>query len=62
VSDPVFTASGLQIQGEGSGPRLQAQRLTFPCDVCGSIKRLLALADRRITRPFTPAERDRYVR
>ena len=49
-----FTPDGLRVVGD--------HRLIFSCDVCGSIDRLLALARQRITRRFTAAERDRYLR
>ena len=31
------------------------------CDVCGELDELLALAERRVTRELTPAERERYL-
>jgi WD40 repeat protein len=33
----------------------------YPCDVCGSLKDLLALARTRITRDLTPEEQQRYL-
>jgi WD40 repeat protein len=57
LSDAAFTADGLQVIGDAFG-----EREVFSCDVCGTLPRLLRLADQRITREFTPAERDRYLR
>jgi WD40 repeat protein len=33
----------------------------FECDVCGSLKDLVALADSRITRQLTPEERVQFL-
>lgn len=57
IDDAVFSPNGLNVIGStASGREL------FPCDVCGSLSQLLALANRRTTRPFTAAERNRYLR
>lgn len=57
IDDAAFTPNGLNVLGS----TLSGREL-FPCDVCGSLSQLLALANRRITRPFTAAERNRYLR
>jgi WD40 repeat protein len=53
-SDAAFTSDGLHVVTAGG--------LIFACDVCGPLPRLMRLADQRITRPFKPTERARYVR
>jgi cytochrome c len=35
---------------------------TYPCDLCGGLKELLAVSRRNVTRGFTPAERARFLR
>ena len=35
---------------------------TTTCEVCGPIDEVLALAEQRITRDFTPEERAKYLR
>ena len=33
----------------------------YPCQLCGGLPKLLALAKQRVTRPFTPVERTEYL-
>src|SRR3954447_21433528 len=54
ASAAAFTADGLRVVTAGG--------LVYSCDVCGPLPRLVRLADRRITRPFKPTERARYLR
>jgi WD40 repeat protein len=56
-----FTSDGLRVVG-GTYSSPYSIREIFPCDVCGSLTRLMHLAGQRITRSFTAAERDRYLR
>lgn len=61
--DAAFSSDGLRIVGEGEIPSsTDSTREIFHCDVCGSLTRLMQLAGQRITRSFTAAERDRYLR
>jgi WD40 repeat protein len=53
---PGFTEDGLHIIGAVRGAHEM-----YPCDVGGSLSQLLRLADQRITREFTAAERARYL-
>jgi WD40 repeat protein len=53
-SSPAFTRDGLRV--------VTAEGRVYACDVCGSLPRLMRLADGRITRPFKPTERARYLR
>jgi WD40 repeat protein len=57
LQDAAFTADGLRVIANTFG-----ERETFACDVCGSLTRLMHLASHRITRDFTAAERNRYLR
>ena len=50
----VFTRDGLRL--------VTSAGWVYACDVCGRLPRLMRLADRRITRPFKPTERARYLR
>lgn len=59
VSDAAFTPDGLRVISESIDGN---DRAVFPCDVCGPLSRLLELADQRITRRFTTAEQNRYLR
>jgi WD40 repeat protein len=53
----VFSADGRQII------TLHGTNIRFtPCEVCGPIDEVLALAGQRTTRDFTPEERARYLR
>jgi hypothetical protein len=42
-------------------PSRTSDRLTFPCDVCGGFSSLLALAQRRVSRKLTDAERAQFL-
>jgi WD40 repeat protein len=53
-SEAAFTPDGLRLVTAGGQ--------IFACDVCGPLPRLMRLADQRITRPFKPTERARYLR
>jgi WD40 repeat protein len=57
IDDAAFTPDGLHVIADALG-----KRDIFSCDICGSLPQLLHLANQRITRGFTLAERDRYLR
>jgi WD40 repeat protein len=58
---PVSDATGTIVGFTADGRRVTSLTATWACDVCGTLADLLRLANRRVTRSFTPAERARFL-
>jgi WD40 repeat protein len=57
MQDAAFSADGRLLIGAG----IDSKAIIYRCDVCGSVRELLALARARLTRTLTAAQRRRYL-
>src|SRR5262249_45361566 len=57
VDSVSFSADGRRVASGGEDGTVRV----WPCDVCGPIRKVLALAGARVTRPLTASERSVYL-